>query len=108
MKPCSCDGTNENCRWCSGSGEVPDSAPIPNFQQYDSGPIVVPKSTDDGSNSKRKRDEELAEYHQRRYEREWRQGWKDILFNLLFFALIFLVALVLVEIKKGAVLDNSQ
>jgi len=29
MKPCTCGGTNENCRYCCGSGYVPDSTPLP-------------------------------------------------------------------------------
>jgi len=29
MKPCTCNGTNDNCRFCSGSGYVSDSMPLP-------------------------------------------------------------------------------
>jgi len=29
MKPCTCNGTNDNCRYCSGSGYVSDSTPLP-------------------------------------------------------------------------------
>src|SRR6266849_10642908 len=29
MKPCVCNGSNDNCRYCSGSGYVPDEEPLP-------------------------------------------------------------------------------
>jgi hypothetical protein len=29
MKPCVCNGSNDNCRYCSGSGYVPDDNPLP-------------------------------------------------------------------------------
>lgn len=29
MKPCVCNGTNDNCRYCSGSGYVSDNKPLP-------------------------------------------------------------------------------
>jgi hypothetical protein len=29
MKPCVCNGSNDNCRYCSGSGYVPDEKPLP-------------------------------------------------------------------------------
>src|SRR2546422_4831483 len=29
MNPCVCAGSNENCRYCSGSGYVPDSTGLP-------------------------------------------------------------------------------
>jgi hypothetical protein len=29
MKPCTCNGTNNNCRYCSGSGYVSDPTPLP-------------------------------------------------------------------------------
>lgn len=29
MKPCVCNGSNDNCRYCSGSGYVPDETPLP-------------------------------------------------------------------------------
>jgi len=29
MKPCVCNGSNDNCRYCSGSGYVCDDAPLP-------------------------------------------------------------------------------
>jgi hypothetical protein len=29
MKPCVCNGSNDNCRYCSGSGYVPDDKPLP-------------------------------------------------------------------------------
>jgi hypothetical protein len=29
MKPCICNGGNENCCYCFGSGYVPDKAPLP-------------------------------------------------------------------------------
>ncbi len=42
MKPCSCGGTNENCRWCSGSGQVPDQQPIPPQRPSGSDYLVGP------------------------------------------------------------------
>jgi len=29
MKPCVCNGSNANCRYCSGSGYVPDEESLP-------------------------------------------------------------------------------
>jgi len=29
MKPCVCNGSNDNCRYCSGSGYVPEEKPLP-------------------------------------------------------------------------------
>src|SRR5271167_1446668 len=29
MKPCTCNGSNDNCRYCSGSGYVRDETPLP-------------------------------------------------------------------------------
>src|SRR5215470_4204133 len=29
MKPCVCQGSNESCRYCSGSGVVPDNVGVP-------------------------------------------------------------------------------
>ncbi len=32
MKPCVCGGSNSNCRYCSGSGYVPDNKGLPQTQ----------------------------------------------------------------------------
>jgi len=29
VKSCTCNGTNDNCRFCSGSGYVSDTTPLP-------------------------------------------------------------------------------
>lgn len=29
MKPCVCDGTNKNCMYCGGSGQVADNVALP-------------------------------------------------------------------------------
>jgi hypothetical protein len=32
MKPCVCGGSNNNCRYCSGSGYVPDNVGLPQIR----------------------------------------------------------------------------
>ena len=58
MKPCACNGTNDNCRYCSGSGYVSDPMPMPkpptpsqripmSFTEKEPLPPVYPKAPTD-------------------------------------------------------------
>ena len=95
MKPCVCNGSNDNCRYCSGSGYVPDKNPLP--KGIPENPYIGMKPPTTSRLDPEIEDEIVRGILAREAERNRLQAWREerrkraLVGSLLLLVILFLV-----------------
>lgn len=75
MKPCVCNGSNDNCRYCSGSGYVPDEERLPKGIRKN--PYIGMKPSTPPQLDPKIEDEIVRSILAREAERNRLEAWKE-------------------------------